>query len=227
MAPLKWSYHLDLCWYPPLGIEPFHFLPKAQFYWLFYEATFDYLTSQLSTVLNSTLRTATLESGSIFTNFTMEGHLSLPRSSFNNTMSLTWKSRFFVFHFCWIRRFWRNSFLQRDQNSPAICWIFVHLRREYKSGLSKLPGGGKITLVFCVSRLLDESGIWPLTSLSVYARSGMLLMIPSVSANSVLKFSSFKLHEWVLRKTSSIVLAVPIWCSQTLPICETAGELFS
>ena len=52
-------------------------------------------------------------------------------------------------------------------------------------------------------------------------------MIPSVSADSVLKFSSFKLHERVLSKASSIVLAVRIWRSQIAPIFEAAGGLFS
>ena len=149
------------------------------------------------------------------------GHLFLPRSSFSNTMSPTSKSCFFVFHFCWIWRLWRNSFLQHDQNSPAIRWIHLYLCCEYKSCLLKLPGGGKITLVFCVSRLLGEGGIWLLT-LSVSTVSGLELMIPSVSANSALKFSSFKLHGWVLSKASSIVQAV--WIP---PICEAAGGLFS
>ena len=47
MAPLKWSYHFDLCWSPRLGIKSFHFLPKAQFYLLVYEPTSNYLTSRL------------------------------------------------------------------------------------------------------------------------------------------------------------------------------------
>ena len=145
------------------------------------------------TICNLTLHTAPFKSGSFFTTLVM-GHLFLPRSSFSNTMSPTSKFHFFVFHFCWIWRLWRNSFLQRDQNYPAICWIYLHLCRECKSGLSKLPGGGKTTPAFCVSRLLGESGIWLLTSLSVSTVSSLELMIPSVSANSALKFSSFNLH---------------------------------
>ena len=160
-----------------------------------------------STVRNSKLCTAAFESGSIFTTFVM-GHLFLHRSSFSNTMSPASKSRFFVFHFCRIWMLLRNLFLQRDQNSSVICWIQLYLRRDCKSGLSKIPGGGKITLVVCVSRLLGEMGIWILTSLSVSTVSALELMIPSVSANRVLKFSSIKLHEWVLSKASSIVLAV-------------------
>ena len=160
-----------------------------------------------STVRNSTLCTAAFESGSIFTTLAM-GHLFLHRSSFSNTMSPASKSRFFVFHFCRIWMLLRNSFLQRDQNSSAICWIQLYLRRDYNSGLSKIPEGGKITLVICVSSLLGEIGIWLLTSLSVSTVSALELMTPSVSASSVLKFSSIELHEWVLSKASSIVLVV-------------------
>ena len=47
MVSLKWSYHLDLCWSPQLGIKSFHLLPRSQFYWLIYEVTSDYLTSRL------------------------------------------------------------------------------------------------------------------------------------------------------------------------------------
>ena len=45
-----------------------------------------------------------------------------------------------------------------------------------------------LTMVFSVSRLLGESEIWLLSSLSVCTVSGLELMIPSVSANSVLNF---------------------------------------
>ena len=111
--------------------------------------------------------------------------------------SPTLKSSFLVFQFCQIWKLWRNSFFQGDQNFPvdlspsAALWV-------YKSGLLKLPGGSKTTLVFCVSRLLCESGIWLLRTLGVSAVSGLELMILFVFANSVLEFSSLKLHEWVL-----------------------------
>ena len=83
-------------------------------------------------------------------------------------------------------------------------------------------------MVFYVSiGLLRESGMWLLTSLSVSTVSGLELIIPSVFANSALKFSLFKLHQYVLSKASRAVLAVQIWRFQTSPIYETVRGLFS
>ena len=67
------------------------------------------------------------------------GHLFLPVSSFSNTTSPTWKFLLLIFHFCRAWRLWRNSFCQRDQNSPAICCTRLHRLREYRFGLLNTP----------------------------------------------------------------------------------------
>ena len=103
--------------------------------------------------------------------------------------------------------------------SPSVPWV-------QKSCLSKLPGGGKKTLVFCVSRLLGECGIWLLTLLSVSAVSGIDLMIPSVSANSVLKFSSFKLHKWFLSRHQVLFWQFEFPTLEFLPFVKQQVDCF-
>ena len=54
------------------------------------------------------------------------------------------------------------------------------------------PGGGMITLVFIIRRILGESGISLFESLMVSTVSGLELMISSTSAIIVLSDSSLK-----------------------------------
>ena len=158
-------------------------------FWLFNE----------STVCNWTLHTSPFESGSIFTTLAI-GRLFFSRSSFSNTMSPISKSRFFYSIFVGPWGSEKIDFSNVTKIPSNMLNLSSSAPWVQKSCLSKLLGGGKTTLVFCVSRLLGECGIWLLTLLSVSAVSGIDSMIPSVSANSALKFSSFKLHKWFLSR---------------------------
>ena len=132
------------------------------------------------------------ESGSIRTIHAI-GHLFLPMSSFSNTTSPTWTFLLLISHFCRAWRLWRNSFRQRDQNSPAICCTRLYLLREYRSGLLNTPGGSIILSLFMVRRLLGDNGISLLMSLRDSTVRGLELIIASVSATSVLNPSSLRL----------------------------------
>ena len=61
------------------------------------------------------------------------------------------------------------------------------------SGLLSTPGGGIITSLFMVRRLLGDNGISLLTSLRDSSVKGLDLMIASISATGILNPSSLRL----------------------------------
>ena len=82
-------------------------------------------------------------------------------------------------------------------------------------------------MVFYVSiGLLRESGMWLLTSLSVSTVSGLELIIPSVFANSVLKFSLFKLHQYVLSRHHVLSWQSKFGASKLLPYMKQYVDYF-
>ena len=193
MTHRKWLYYLEFYWSSQLGIKPYHFLTIAQCYWSVYKATSDYLMNQLfvtqqylphhsNQVLFSQLLPLIICSCQILPSATLCHQL--------------WSLAFLYTIFVQFDNSEEIHFLIVIKIPQRYCWIRLHLCCQSKSDLSKLPGGGKTTLVFCMSRLLGESGNWLLILLSVSTVSGTELMIPPVSVSSVLKFSSTQLHEW-------------------------------
>ena len=71
-------------------------------------------------------------------------------ASFMITMSPLFKFLLVFVHFFLSRSDCRNSFLQRHQNSFAMCWTCLYLLWLYKSGLEKSPGGRKTIFDFMV-----------------------------------------------------------------------------
>ena len=112
-------------------------------------------------------------------------------------MSPLWK---FCFLYCdsflsWSS--WRNSFLQRDQNSFLACWIRLHLFWQHKSVFENSPGGGMTTLDFIVRIFAGESGnspLWEVLNLI------FLLSQPLVSIRTLLQRLY---HEFVTVKVKS------------------------
>ena len=90
-------------------------------------------------------------------------------------------------------------------------------------GLFNTPGGGIVTSLFMVKRLLADNGISPLMPLRDSTVRGLELMIASISAASVFSPSSLRLWPWFFSKAARILLALPIWCSHTPLICEAPG----
>ena len=153
------------------------------------------------------------------------GHWLCWQSYSFNIMSPTSKFLLWLFHFYLVCKLCRNPFLHHlYQNSSAICpcSMHLHLLLEYRSGFVKRPGGGMITFVFIVNRLLGESGIWLLISLKVSTVCGLELIIDSTSAIKVLIASSFNDWPCVFSNPSEIPLAVLLafphnsymWCSR-------------
>lgn len=62
-------------------------------------------------------------------------------SSTTSTTSSGLRFLLVVCHFCLSCKSGRYSLTQRLQNRSAIYWTWRHLRLEYKSALSKIPGG--------------------------------------------------------------------------------------
>ena len=215
------TWHSHKTWLPSLGIEPCSFSTSSTILLIGRQKSL-MLSFDVSITFSWTLRTMPCESGSTRA-IRAIGHLFLPMSSFRNTASPTWKFFLLIFHFCCAWRLWRNSFRQRDQNSPAICCTHLHRLREYRSGLLNTPRGGIITSFFMVRRLLGDNGISLLMSLRDSTVRGLELMTASVSATSVLNPLSLRLWPWVFSKAARIPLALPILCSQTPPICEAQG----
>ena len=122
------------------------------------------LLFDVSITFRWTFRTIPHESGSVL-KICATGHLFLPMSSFSNATPPTWKFYLLVFHFCHAWRLCKNSFGYWDQNSPAICCTCLHSLHNYRSGLLNTPGGGIITSLFMVRRLLGDNGISLLMSL--------------------------------------------------------------
>ena len=72
---------------------------------------------------------------------------------------------------------YKNSFGYWDQNSPAICCTCLHSLHKYRSGLLNTPGGGIITSLFMVRRLLGDNGISLLMSLRDSSVRGLELTL--------------------------------------------------
>lgn len=123
-------------------------------------------TDRTHSFLSSMLTPTTLAIGHWF-----RGRLS----SFIKTISLTWK---FLDAEMFLVRGWRDerySLFHRVQNSFAMCCTRLHLRLQYKSGLSKTPGGGCIALRFIVNRWLGVSGHGPSVSIAHWLQPRLLL----------------------------------------------------
>ena len=97
---------------------------------------------------------------------------------------------FSILPFVMCCRDWRNSFLQHDQNSFAICWTQCHLLRQYKSGLLKFSGGGITTLDLMVNMFDGGSGTSHVGSLIFSVVRGLEFKIPSALVTNVRSDSS-------------------------------------
>ena len=86
-------------------------------------------------------------------------------------------------HFCFSCRVNRNSFRHRLQKSLLMCWILLHLLRQYRSGLPNTPRGSITNLDFTVKMWLGDTTTSLLTLLIVSTTIGLELTMPSTSAN--------------------------------------------
>ena len=86
------------------------------------------------------------------------GQLFRVESIWIKTIPLILKFLFSVVHFYLVGKVDRNSFLHLDQNSSAKFCTLAHCLLLCKSGLTNKPGGGIVTLLFIVNRLLGDSG---------------------------------------------------------------------
>ena len=119
------------------------------------------------------------------------GHWFQPTSFWHsNTTSPTQKFLFPFCHLLCVCRDWRNSFLQHDQNSFAICWTQCHLLWQYKSGLLKFSGGGITTLDLMVNMFDGGSGTSHVGSLIFSVVRGLEFKIPSALVTNVRSDSS-------------------------------------
>ena len=152
-------FQLDIhtTWLSSLGIEPCLFSTSSAIL-LIGRRKILMLLFNVSIAFSWTLRPMPYESGSVLT-IRAIGHLFLAVSSFINTTSPTWKFLLLIFNFSRAWGLWRNALRQRDQNSPAICCTRLHHLREYRSDLLNALGGGVITSLFMVRRLLGDNGI--------------------------------------------------------------------
>ena len=146
------------------------------------------------------------------------GHWFWPTSFWHSsTTSSTKKFLFRLCHLLHVCRDWRNSFLQCDQNSFAICWIWCHLLWQYKSGLLKFPGGGIMTFNFMVNMFDGESKILLMGLLMASVVRGLEFKIPSVLVNNVRSDCLSSDFPCVLRSSKRIAWAYLIYLSQNHP----------
>ena len=170
-----------------------------------------------------TLRTRpSLLSGEIFMTLARGHWLRGRSSSFTRTMSLTWKLGSLLIHFCRVCRLDRYSFLHLVQNSLARCWTWRHLLLQYRSFFWKTPGGGRITVVFRVRRLIGHNGRLS-GSLSDSTVSGTEFTMHSASVRRVRNDSSLRLFECSIKSADSTLRTDRIWRSQTPPIWLADG----
>ena len=147
-------------------------------------------------------------------------------SSFSNTASPTWKFFLLIFYFFVLGDFEGIIFengAKIAQQYAAICCTCLHCLREYRSGLLNTPEGSIKASLFMVRRFLGDNRISLLMSLRDSTFRGLELMIVSVSVTGDLNPSSLRLRPWVFSNAVRILLALQIWHSQTLPICEAPG----
>ena len=211
-----------LSWHFSSGNQPSDSFSKT----IFWTGRSSICSSCLLRVLpgsSQTLLTTSSESLCTWTSFTIDRWLPLA-SFFKSTISHITNSLRFLFHF-W--RNWRadkNSFLYLCQNSLAMCWTRLQRLLLNSSALTNSPGGGITTLVFMVKMLFGLNGCSLLTSPKVSTVNGLEFNIASVSANSVLNHSSFKLLPRVTNNDIRMFRAERICLSQTPPIWLSAGE---
>ena len=158
-----------------------------------------------------------------FNKFCHQPLFQIKSRSWSSTISPLWKFRFLSCHFLsWSS--WRNSFLQREENSFITCWIHLHLFQQYKSGFENSPGGGMTTLDFKVRMFAGESGNSLEESLIISTVRGLEFNIPSVSTISVnSKDSSSKALPWVCNSENKILQAECIYLSQAPPMWLATG----
>ena len=101
----------------------------------------------------------------------------------------------------------RNYFRHRLQNPLLMCWILLHLLRQYRSGFPNTLGGGITTLGFIVKMWLGDITTSLLTSLIISATISLELTMASTSAKKVLSDSWSRLILCVLIRNDSKVLA--------------------
>ena len=145
------------------------------------------------------------------------GHWLQALSSCNTKIiSPTLKFLFSLCHFLCDWSDWRYYFLQRDQNSLAMCWTWRHLFRQYNSGLLKSPGDGITTFDFIVSVFDQARGKSLVGSLIISTVNDREFRIPSVSATSVSTDSSssdFPCVESMSRSNLPLPNATHVTCS--------------
>ena len=114
---------------------------------------------------------------------------------------------------------WRvdKNFFYLCQNSLAVCWTCLHCFLLNSLTHTNLPDGSITTLVFMVKMLFGLNGCSLLTSPKVSIVNGLEFNIASVSANSVLKDSSFKLLPCVTNNDIRMFCAEQIYIFQTPP----------
>ena len=147
-------------------------------------------------------------------------HLCWQSHCFNNMRSSTLKFLLLSFHLCLHCKVYEKTMFK---NSSVICCTHLYLLQRYRSCLVKTPGGGIITLVFMVNRLLGENSIWLLISLKVSTVSGLELTADSTSTIKVSSALSFNDLPFVLVNPSKTLLSDGIWCFHTHSICDAPG----
>ena len=107
-----------------------------------------------------------------------------------------------------------------------MCWILLHLLRQYRSGLPNTSGGGITTLGFIVKMSLGDIFTSLLTLLIVSTTIGLELTLASTSANKVLSDSLSWLILFVFTRDKRMVLADLICHCHTPPIWLATGGFF-
>ena len=116
--------------------------------------------SSVVDVFKTTLLTSPSESGFVEVIRTIGDTFLGVFSCLSKTISLTAMFLFVLVHF--LRRCWSDckySLFQRDKKRFAWYWTRRQRRRAYRSVRWKIPGGGKIMLVFMVSKSLGDIGL--------------------------------------------------------------------
>ena len=109
------------------------------------------------------------------------------------------------------------SFLYLVQNSFARCWTCLQRFLQYMSSRWKMPGGGRITLLFMIRIVLGVRGRLDWSSRFSTIR-GLELTMHSTSISSVLKDSSLSTLEWFFSMADRTFQTDLIWRSHTPPM---------
>ena len=125
---------------------------------------------------------------------------------FNSTIT---KFLLWVFHFWYFYNDCRYSFLQRDQDSLAMCFTCFYLLLEYKSGLRNFPGWGMTIFDLIVKMLAGDNG-WKLPG---------SFIISTVSGQEFRILSTSVMHfPYIFNIDARIARAKQVCLSQTPPM---------